>query len=41
MLFIISDEIIPETHRNGYEDVATFSLLGGFAIMMFLDVVFA
>jgi len=41
MLFIISDEIIPETHRNGYEDTATFSLLGGFAVMMFLDAVFA
>ena len=40
-LFIISDEIIPETHRNGYEDTATFSLLGGFAVMMFLDAVFA
>jgi zinc transporter, ZIP family len=37
MLFIISDEIIPETHRGGYEDTATFSLLGGFAVMMFLD----
>ena len=37
MLFIISDEIIPETHRNGYEDTATFSLIGGFALMMFLD----
>jgi ZIP family zinc transporter len=41
MLFIISDEIIPETHRGGYEDLATFSLLGGFAVMMFLDAVFA
>lgn len=41
MLFIISDEIIPETHRNGYEDIATFSLMGGFAVMMFLDSVFA
>lgn len=40
MLFIISDEIIPETHRNGNEDVATFALLGGFAVMMLLDTVF-
>lgn len=37
MLFIISDEIIPETHRGGYQNLATFSLLGGFAVMMFLD----
>lgn len=41
MLFIVSDEIIPETHRGSYEDIATFSLLGGFAVMMFLDTVFA
>lgn len=37
MLFIISDEIIPETHRGAFKSLATFSLLGGFAIMMYLD----
>ncbi|WP_111495208.1 MULTISPECIES: ZIP family metal transporter [Marinobacter] len=37
MLFIISDEIIPETHRGEFRTHATFSLLGGFAVMMFLD----
>ena len=37
MLFIISDEIIPETHRSGFHTVATFSLMVGFAVMMFLD----
>src|SRR5690606_24962821 len=37
MLYIISDEIIPDTHRRGYETLATFSLLGGFVMMMFLD----
>lgn len=37
MLFIISDEIIPETHRGGYQNLATFSMLGGFSLMMFLD----
>lgn len=37
MLFIISDEIIPETHRGEYKTLATFSLLGGFVVMMFLD----
>lgn len=41
MLFVISDEIIPETHRGGYEDTATFSLLGGFVLMMFLDAALA
>lgn len=40
MLFVISDEIIPETHRRGYETVATFSLLGGFVAMMYLDTLF-
>ena len=39
MLYIISHEIIPETHRSGFANVATFSLLGGFAIMMYLDAV--
>ncbi|MFE8070327.1 ZIP family metal transporter [Marinobacteraceae bacterium S3BR75-40.1] len=37
MLFIISDEIIPETHRGAYKTVATFALLIGFVVMMFLD----
>lgn len=37
MLFVISDEIIPETHRRGYATIATFSLMGGFVVMMFLD----
>lgn len=37
MLFIISDEIIPETHRGQFTNLATFALLGGFALMMFLD----
>ncbi len=39
MLYVISDEIIPETHRRGISSHVTFSLLGGFALMMFLDVV--
>ncbi|MFT6986920.1 MAG: ZIP family zinc transporter [Psychromonas sp.] len=38
MLFIINHEIIPETHRRGFENMATFSLLTGFALMMYLDV---
>lgn len=37
MIFIISDEIIPETHRSGLQHVATLSLMGGFALMMLLD----
>ncbi len=39
MLFVICDEIIPETWRKGYETLATIALVIGFALMMFLDVV--
>jgi len=38
MLFVISNEIIPETHKHGFERTATYGLLIGFVIMMFLDV---
>ena len=38
MLFVISDEIIPESHRNGHERLATFGVMIGFAVMMLLDV---
>jgi zinc transporter, ZIP family len=41
MLYVISHEIIPETHRNGYQNEATFGLTIGFVIMLFLDVVFS
>lgn len=41
MLFVISDEIIPETHRRDEYSHVTFALLAGFVLMMFLDVVFA
>lgn len=38
MLYIISHEIMPETHRNGHQDRATFGLMIGLILMMFLDV---
>lgn len=38
MLFVISDEIIPESNRLGYEKAATIGLMVGFVLMMFLDV---
>lgn len=38
MLFVISDEIIPETHKNGYERQATYGVVIGFALMVLLDV---
>ena len=38
MLYVISDEMIPETHSHGSERGATFSLLIGFSIMLISDV---
>ena len=38
MLYVISNEIIPESHRKGFEREATFGVLIGFMVMMFLDV---
>jgi ZIP family zinc transporter len=38
MLYVISHEIIPETHRRGHQDKATLGLSIGFVLMLFLDV---
>lgn len=38
MLFIISHEIIPETHRRGHQNAATTGLMIGVIVMMLLDV---
>ena len=38
MLYVISDEIIPETHAHGSEMGATYSLLAGFCVMLISDV---
>lgn len=38
MVYVISHEIIPETHRHGHQDRATAGLTVGLAVMMFLDV---
>lgn len=38
MLFIISSEVIPETHRHGVERGATSALFAGFVVMLYLDV---
>ncbi len=38
MLFVISDEIIPESHRKGLEKEGTIGIMVGFVTMMFLDV---
>lgn len=37
MIFVVSHEVIPETHRNGHQTPATLGLMLGFAMMMVLD----
>ncbi len=38
MLYVISDEMIPETHAHGAERGATYALLAGFCVMLVTDV---
>jgi ZIP family zinc transporter len=38
MIFVVVEELIPESQRGGYADLATMSLMVGFAVMMTLDV---
>jgi ZIP family zinc transporter len=38
MLYVISDEMIPETHAHGHERGATYALLVGFCLMLLTDV---
>ena len=40
MLYIISDEMIPETHSHGNERPATYALLIGFCLMLITDTIF-
>ncbi len=37
MLYVISDEMIPETHSHGHERGATYALLVGFCLMLAMD----
>lgn len=37
MLYVISDEMIPETHSHGDERGATYALLVGFCVMLIID----
>jgi len=38
MIFVVVEELIPESQRHGNTDLATMGAMGGFAVMMFLDV---
>ena len=38
MLYVISDEMIPETHSHGSQRGATYALLVGFCLMLAMDI---
>ena len=38
MIFVVVEEVIPETQRDQYTDIATLGFIGGFIVMMSLDV---
>ena len=38
MIFVVVEEVIPETQLDKYTDIATLGFIGGFVIMMILDV---
>ena len=41
MLYVTSDEMIPETHSHGYQEQATYALLMGFMTLLLLENAFA
>jgi ZIP family zinc transporter len=38
MIYVVVEEVIPETQRDKYTDVAVLGFIGGFIVMMILDV---
>lgn len=38
MIYVVAEELIPEAHRGSHSDYVTVSVMGGFALMMLLDV---
>ena len=38
MIFVVVEELIPESQRGGNTDIATMGAILGFAVMMVLDV---
>ncbi len=38
MVFVVVEEVIPETQKDKYTDIATLGFIGGFVVMMALDV---
>lgn len=40
MIYVVVEEVIPETQRDKYTDIAVLGFIGGFLVMMILDVAF-
>jgi len=40
MIFVVVEELIPESQRGGNTDLATMGAMVGFSVMMLLDVAF-
>lgn len=40
MIFVVVEELVPESQREGHSDIATMGALAGFVVMMILDVAF-
>jgi len=40
MIFVVVEEVVPESQRGGHADLATMGVMVGFAVMMILDVAF-
>ncbi len=40
MLYVVSDEMIPETHAHGYQKMATYALILGFVVLMYMEMLF-
>jgi ZIP family zinc transporter len=38
MIYVVVEEVIPETQLDKYTDIATLGFIGGFIVMMLLDV---
>jgi ZIP family zinc transporter len=38
MIFVVVEEVVPESQANGHADAATLGAMIGFAVMMTLDV---
>ena len=38
MIYVVIEEVVPETQRDKYTDFATLGFVGGFIVMMVLDV---